>query len=338
MTSDPTYGIDYLVRLLRPYGLDKNWCYLSEDGNAHGMSRHRLAQECRNCDIYFNLSNINWIPELEQCRCRVLVDTDPVFTQIGAHGLGGPFARYQALYTFGENVHKPGCLMPTGGGNWLSTRQPVVLDLWDWEPGDRSAPFTTVMNWAPLGNRYSGWQDYGQKDREFEPFFNLPNITGERMELTAKTEESVKIRLTKGGWRLSDSLRVTRDPHVYQQYIKGSKAEFSVAKHGYVVTRCGWFSERSAAYLASSRPVLIQDTGFPDWLETGIGVIAFNSVEEAIAGIEEINSRYEFHCRTAREIAEVYFDSKIVLTRLIESALNPSARQSADQIQLSKNE
>ena len=138
------------------------------------------------------------------------------------------------------------------------------------------------------------------------------------------------------GWRLRNPLEVTHDPWTYQKYIQDSKAEFSVAKHGYVVTRCGWFSERSAAYLASGRPVVIQDTAFSDWLQTGVGVIAFNTAEEAIAGIEEINRRYEFHCRAARDIAEAYFDSKKVLTRLIESVRNTPVRQSADQMFTSK--
>ncbi len=134
MSGDPSYGVDYLLRLLRPFGLQRSWCYLAEDGTAYGMPRERLAQLCRESDVYLNISNINWIPELEACRRRVLIDTDPAFTQIGAHGLGGPYERYQALFTYGENVHRTGCEMPTSGARWLPTRQPVVLDLWLAEP------------------------------------------------------------------------------------------------------------------------------------------------------------------------------------------------------------
>jgi len=107
MTADPSYGIAYLKELLRRYGLDNDWCYLAEDGSAYGLPRGRLAQLCRESDIYFNLSNINWIPELEDCRRRVLVDTDPVFTQIGAHGLGGPYSRYDLLFTYGRTFIGP---------------------------------------------------------------------------------------------------------------------------------------------------------------------------------------------------------------------------------------
>jgi hypothetical protein len=325
MTPDPSYGIAYLRELLRPYGLDNDWCYLAQDGSAYGLPRDRLAQLCRECDVYFNLSNINWIPELEQCRRRVLVDTDPVFTQIGAHGLGGPYSRYDLLLTYGENVHQPDSTMPTGGTQWIPTRQPVVLDLWPVEGANRSAPFTTVMNWSTLGDQQHDGKVYGQKDREFDPFFSLPMTSGQSMEIAVKVPPNLGARLAEGGWRVTDPLEVTRDPYTYQRYLRSSRAEFSVAKHGYVVTRCGWFSERSAAYLASGRPVVVQDTGFSDWLETGSGIIPFKTPEEALAGVEEINRRYDFHCRAAREIAQEYFDARKILPPLIQRAMEHPA-------------
>ncbi len=321
-TSDPSYGVAYLQRLLRPYGLDDRWCYLAEDGTDYGIPRERLAMTCRECDVYLNLSNINWIPELEECKRRVLVDTDPVLTQLGAFGFGGPFSRYHALLTYGANVHQPACEMPTGGARWLPTRQPVVLDLWPTAAPDRSAPFTSVLNFKSYRDVERQGRVYGQKDREFEPFFSLPRDTGEPMELAVNASELVKQRLLAGGWRLTSTWEVSRDPWTYQRYIRASRAEFCVAKHAYVSTRCGWFSDRSTAYLASGRPIVVQDTGFSDWLPTGSGVIPFRTREEAIAGIEELNSRYEFHCRAAREIAEEYFDARKVLSGLLEQAMS----------------
>jgi len=133
--------------------------------------------------------------------------------------------------------------------------------------------------------------------------------------------------LTNHGWKVDDARTVTRTPKDYQQYIQSSRAEFSIAKEGYVVSRGGWFSDRSACYLASGRPVVVQDTGFSQWLTTGAGVIAFETLEEALAGIEEINSRYDFHCKAAREIASEYFDARRVLSDLLERAMNsPNGR------------
>ena len=259
MTSDPSYGIAYLVKLLRLHGLERSWCYLAEDGTAHGMSRERLAQLCRACDVYFNLSNINWIPEFELCTRRVLVDTDPVFTQIGGHGMSESFAVYDALFTYGENVHRPECTMPTAGVHWQPTRQPLVLDLWPVSEGEPAAPFTTVMNWTAYGEREHGGLVYGQKDREFTPYFSLPNDTGTSMEIAINGPSEVRERLVEGGWRIADPGKVTRDPWIYQDYLRSSRAEFSVAKHAYVSTRSGWFSDRSAGYLATGRPAVLQD-------------------------------------------------------------------------------
>ena len=317
-SSDPTYGIAYLRNLLEPHGLGGRWCYMAEDGSVHGMSRDELSAVCRQCDIYLNLSNINWIEELEQCSRRVLVDTDPVLTQTGQFGLGGSFSRYHRLLTYGENVHQPGSSMPTADARWFPTRQPVVLDLWPVSPPNGRGPFTTVMSWKGYPDIVHEGRVYGQKDREFEPYYSLPHRVGEQMELATSPPEAVVDRLTAGGWNVIDPLGITRDPSSYQRYIQSSRAEFSVAQHAYVSTRCGWFSDRSTGYLASGRPVVVQDTGFTDWLATDGGVIAFRTPDEAIAGIDDVNRRYEFHCREARRVAERYFDARKVLTDLID--------------------
>jgi hypothetical protein len=321
MTSDPGYGIGYLLELLQPHGLADRWCYLGEDGTAHGMPRERLAQLCRECDIYLTLSNLNWIPELEHCRRRVLVDTDPVLTQIGAHGFGKPFSWYDVLFTYGENVHRSGCSMPTAGVRWLPTRQPVVLDLWPVEPGDPSAPFTSVMNWSSVGDREHEGVIYGEKPREFAPFFCFPRDMGEPMELAINAPPDVQARLIGGGWRLVDARRVTRTPWTYQEYLKASRAEFAVARHAYVSTQCGWFSDRSTAYLAMGRPVILQDTGFSAFLPGDAGLLPYRTRQEAVAAMRQLRANYETHCRAARAVAEAHFDARRVLTSLLEGSL-----------------
>jgi hypothetical protein len=321
MTADPAWGIGYLLKLLQPHGLADHWCYLAEDGTAHGMPRERLAQLCRECDLYLTLSNLNWIPELEHCRRRVLVDTDPVLTQIGAHGLGPPFSWYDVLFTYGENALRPGCTMPTAGLRWLPTRQPVVLDLWPVATGDPSAPFTSVMNWSSIGEREHEGQFYGEKPREFVPFLDLPRDTGEAMELAINAPPDVRERLIAGGWRLVDAMHVTRTPWTYQEYLRASRAEFAVARHAYVSTQCGWFSDRSAAYLAMGRPVILQDTGFSAFLPGGSGLLPYRTPPEAVSAMRQLRADYPAHCRAARAVAEAHFDARRVLTSLLERSV-----------------
>src|SRR5262249_24580090 len=211
-THDPSYGIAYLLDLFRLYDLDERWCYIAEDETCYGMNRRILATAFQECDLFLNLSNINWIPEIELCPRRILVDTDPVFTQIGAHGLGGPFSNYHACFTYGENIHQPGCDMPTCGHTWLPTRQPIALDIWRIEASNPSAPFTTVMNWTAFGDSVHQGRTYGQKDRQFEPFFMLPVESGQPMELAVSVPSQIRTRMEAGGWVIRDPRRVTESP------------------------------------------------------------------------------------------------------------------------------
>jgi len=320
MTSDATYGLDYLRTLLGRHGLAGSWCYLAEDGREHGMTREALAQFCRECDLCLNLSNMNWIDELMLCRRRALVDTDPVFTQIGVHGMAA-LDRYHALFSFGENVHRAGSTMPTGHASWQPTRQPVVLELWPVLPGDPEAPFTTVINWSPMPDHRHNGRVYGQKSAQFEPFFCLPHDAGQPMRIAVNAPTEVCQRLKQGGWELADPLGITRDAGTYQEFVRSSRGEFCVAKHAYVVTRCGWFSDRSTAYLASGRPVVVEDTGFSDFLPCGRGLLAYRDREEALAAIQSVAADYPEHCRAARDLVAEHFDSRRVLTQLLAESV-----------------
>jgi hypothetical protein len=161
------------------------------------------------------------------------------------------------------------------------------------------------------------------KSESFAPFVDLPRRTGARFELALGTPDAPRPLLAEHGWALVNPLEVARDAAAYQEYIRGSKGEFSVAKDGYVVSRCGWFSERSACYLASGRPVVTQETGFSALLPTGQGLLAFSTPGEAAACIAEVERDYELHCRAARTLAEDEFDSDVVLTRLLEEVPAP---------------
>jgi hypothetical protein len=177
------------------------------------------------------------------------------------------------------------------------------------------------MQWDSYPARAFAGRRYGMKADSFGPLLDLPSRAGPIFELALGGASAPRDLLRQRGWGLRDPLAVTRDPWTYQEYIRSSKAEFGAAKHGYVASRCGWFSERSACYLASGRPVLAQDTGFGRSIPTGAGVLAFRTVDDALAAVEEVDRRYGFHCREARAVAEAYFDAARVLPALIEAAV-----------------
>lgn len=317
MTDDPAYGIAFLQGLLRRYAPDIRWCYLTEDGAAHGTTRADLAQACRECDAYLNLSNINYIDEIQLCRRRALIDTDPVFTQLSRFGLGGPWPTYHTLFTYGENVHRAGCDMPSGGAEWIPTRQPVVMDLWKPGPPDAGAPFTTVMNWSAFGDREVDGRVYGQKDRQFAAFFDLPRRSERPMEIAVNVPPDVRQGLSEGGWRIVNPLEVSREAHVFQAFLNRSAGEFCVAKHAYVSTRCGWFSDRTTGYLASGRPAVVEDTGFSDFLPVGEGLFAFRHRDEAIRALSAIAQDPDRHCAVARALVAEHFAAERVLSDLL---------------------
>jgi hypothetical protein len=285
---------------------------------------------CSSADLLINLGQTNplrvWLTKVP---VRALIDTDPGFTQIRI--LREPERRSRALqhtvfFSFAGNLGADRCTVPKDGLPWRATRQPIVLDAWPVTSGPDAGRFSTVMQWdsyTPL--EYEG-RRFGMKSDSFGPYIDLPDRVGPIFDLALAGRAAPRSTLHVKGWRLSDPLRETRDIGTYQQFIQRSKAEFSVAKHGYVSSWSGWFSERSAAYLASARPVVLQDTGFSDWLHAEGGIVPFNNPDEALVGIADIEGRYQFHCRAAREVAEAYFDARRVLSDLIDIAMNRSTR------------
>lgn len=332
--TDPTYGLSFAARTLERVGLGGCWAYWDAHTSRWlGPCAERIGEICATADLLLNLCGVNPLrPWLVEVPVRALIDEDPAFTQI--RHLTDPLARQLALqhtafFSFAENVGRPGCGVPDDGLPWRPTRQPVVLEALQPTPGPAKGKFTTLMLWASYPAREYGGVRYGMKSDSFGPFLDLPERAGPIFELAVGSPTAPRGLLRSKGWRLRDPRAPTRDVRTYEQYIRRSKAEFSVAKHGYVVSRSGWFSERSVAYLASGRPVLVQETGFSDWLQTGSGVIPFATPEEALAGVEEINCRYEAHCRAARAIAEEYFDAGKVLPRLLETAIDPARARAA---------
>lgn len=331
MVTDPSYGLGFTSRAFRRAGISDRWAYYDEHQSCwRGPAADKIMDVCATADLVLNVSGVNPLrPWLMHAPARVLIDTDPGFTQI--RHITEPDARKFALrhnrfVSFAENIGGPVATVPDDGLAWRRTRQPIVLDAWPVTPGPPLGEFRTVMQWDSYPPREYKGRRYGMKSDSFQAYAKLPQRTDAHLGLAA-TRLPPKMRdlLKSTGWSLHDAHRLSRDPWTYQTFLQDSKAELTVAKHGYVASRCGWFSERSACFLASGRPVIAQDTGFSSWMETGSGLLPFSTIEEALEAIEEVTSFYERHCRAARELAVEYFDSRKVLTQLIDRVMNPAA-------------
>jgi hypothetical protein len=224
-------------------------------------------------------------------------------------------------FTFGENMGKEDCRIPTFNINWIPTRQPVCLPLWANKTRlPRKNVMSTVMNWsvsAPLLYDNTTW---GQKNSEVEKFMKLPSGF-EKLDfelMVANLPAEKKLEMQNSGWKILDPLTDVTNSDDYQDFILSSAAEFSVAKETYVKSNSGWFSCRSACYLAAGRPVITQETGWSKYIPSGAGLFAFSDMNSAVEALGQLLSNFEKHSRSAQEISVEYFDSNKVLTELIE--------------------
>jgi hypothetical protein len=263
--------------------------------------------------------------EYRAARRLVYIDSDPVFTQVklakGQQDFMALVDAHDVHFSFGERLGPP---LPSTGHRWLPTRQPVLLDEWK-SAAAPTRPFTTVMNWSSYNVVEFHGSRYGQKDIEFMKFVDLPErVRPARLEIAmnaaGKNANAPLGLLRRKGWSFVSPDEVAGSLDDYRTFIQSSKAEWSVAKNGYVQGRAGWFSCRSACYLAAGRPVVVQDTGFGAVLPTGEGLLAFQTLEQAVAAIRAVEADTARHSRAAREIAERYFAADRVLTELIERA------------------
>jgi hypothetical protein len=324
--EDPAYGINFIENFFSSFELNERWIYYDKHQDKwYGKFSEAHVSTFTSFDMLINLSCSNPIRNwLEDIPLKILVDTDPVFSQI--RNLNDPkrmalAQRHNAFFTFGENFGTDSCTIPGDGFSWEPTRQPVVMNAWPFLPGQSDGKFTTVMQWESYASQEFNGQFFGQKSESFFKFMTFPNMTSAKLEIAVGGASAPKKTLKENGWEICNPLEIASDPWKYQEYLQKSKGEFSVSKHGYVVSNSGWFSERSAAYLASGRPVVLEDTGFSKWIETGKGVISFRTPEEAMDGIKLVNMDYKENCRRARILAEEYFNASSVLTKLIEHAM-----------------
>lgn len=336
MTDDPSYSAAYLDDFFARYApeLSDCWHYLHLHDTSYGMSRVTFDAFAKSADLFINVSGGSFFPDALSPRCvKLFIDTDPGYNQIilserpswsenvdrwcaGVHA-------HDRHFTYAENFGAADCLVPGAGIAWKKTRMPIVPELWQARPEALApdAAWSTVMTWNVFkGKLEHRGVEYRGKAEEFVRIADLPHRFDQPFRLAIGGTEAPFEALSAQGWRVEDGPAVTLTPQDYQDYVAASRGEVSVAKNVYVAMKTGWFSTRSAGYLAASRPVVVQDTGFSRLLPTGRGLHAFSTGDEAAAAIEAVEANHVAEMQAARDIALAHFDASDVLTRLIEDA------------------
>jgi hypothetical protein len=329
VVEDSSYSVAFLADVMGRFGLADRWVYVDGvTGVHHGLSRDRLTRIYQDADALFNVCGATKLTEDHlQCPIRVYLETDPVFEQIRV--AEGDRQAIEALeehthhFTYGENLGQPDCPIPLEKFAWRPTRPPVIPDLWTAPIDPRAERFTTVATWKNVGKdiHFQGETYFWSKHLNFLRVIDLPSRTRQPLEMAIEMDDpAARDLLTRNGWILTDAFQVSRDLTTYQRHIQRSRGEFTVAKDLVARTRSGWFSDRSVCYLAASKPVVTQDTGFGKYIPAGVGLLAFETVEEAAAALDEVNRDYERHCREAGRIAQEYFAADRILSQLCREA------------------
>jgi hypothetical protein len=333
ITGDCRFTTRYIAQLLEWCGMPDRWAYCAaaEGGRGYGPAASRLADLWRHADALINLTGATVLRD-EHLRVpvRIFLETDPVLPQIEV-AQGRPFtidllAAHTHHFTFGENLGAADCAVPVGRFAYQPTRQPVVLDWWTDERSPQAhdkGKFTTIASWQQDGKdiEWNGEVYSWSKHREFLKFLDVPRLSGRAFELALACGDREAVRLLEShGWHVRDALALSRNILPYRDYILGSRAEFTVAKDQNIRLRSGWFSDRSATYLAAGKPVITQNTAFGNILPTGKGLFAFDILDEVLAAVEAIEADYPAQSRAAREIAGEYFAAERVVASLLERA------------------
>ncbi len=327
--SDSDYALPYLAHIAKSFGVEDSWAYRRSysDKEWFGISQCNAEEMLTHADMVLNISGATRFAE-EGLKVGRLIyfGTDPGYHEImyanGDEDIVTLINEHDIVVTYGENIGTKESGLPALPNFRATTRQPVLLDLWqDGTPiNDR---FTTVGNWKQIGKDidYRGDTYYWSKHYEILKIIELPAHIDQKIELAMglnqlSTED--RLLLESHGWELKDAHSFTTDPWPYRHYIQTSQGEFTVAKDQNVRLRSGWFSERSACYLAAGRPVITQDTGIKTILPTGVGLFAYSSMDEIIEAFEAISRDYTKHSQAALEISEEYFKAERVLANLLD--------------------
>ena len=330
MSPDVTGNLKMVVPYLQAHGFGDHWAFRGNypDGKCYGMTEAQILQLYKDADGFLNVTGAQEIrPEHHAIKRRIYVESDPFASQVkvaqGNRGMIEMLAAHDSHFSFGENIGAPDCDTPVERFKWLPTRQPVALELWNVGSPTGGAAYTTITTWHNK-NKNLEWRGdtwYWTKDREFEKVLDLPRRRPSlAFELATSVGEDIQKLLRDHGWRQTGSVEISRDADLYRQYIQQSRGEFTVARDQYVRPHTGWFSDRTACYLAAGRPVITQETGFSKFLPSGRGLFGFKTMDDILAALDAIESNYAGHCRAAAELARDYFAAEKVVGSLMERA------------------
>lgn len=320
-SNDCSFGISAVSNLLSRFDLGHNWCYVDHENNYFGIGKQRLLEIFRTADLYIDSGAHNsWAEESQSTAKTVIIEGEPASTQIKWHRLaneGVTPPKYDAYYSNGTNA---GAVIQDGPVSlieWKHIFNPVCTDVFHFSPPSTAGAYTTIMNWQSHKPIQFEGKTYGQKDVEFNKFIELPDASGVPFLVAISGSNIPVAEIEARSWKICDAQLVTHTVDDYWNFIRNSKAEFSVCKNIFAEKKTGWFSDRSAAYLASGRPVVLQETGFSDALPTGAGLFAFSTLDEAAEAIARIEADYQYHCRKAREIACEFLDAQKVMKKFL---------------------
>ena len=326
LSSDAVGNIGSIVPTLQAYGFGDRWAFRGRypGGKCYGMTEQQLRETYAEADAFLNVTGgQELLDEHVPIKRRIYIESDPFALQIkvseGDVATINMLAAYHRLFSFGENLGAPDCDVPIEMFRWLPTRQPVALELWH-GPSRGGDTFNTITTWHNKGKDivWRGRTWHWTKDREFQKFLDLPKRRSERFELAVTADEWTIASLRANGWRQTSSIQISGNLDRYRAYILQSRGEFTVAREQYVRPKTGWFSDRSACYLAAGRPVIAQETGFSKFLPTGRGLFSFKTMSDILNAVEAIKSDYEGNCRAAREIAAEFFSAEKVIGGLMD--------------------
>ncbi len=334
-SDDVAYNVRYLQDTLLRSGSDfrERWSLRAPDGTYHGASLDAVRRFCNQAELFLNVSGGCWLRDEYRGAKRIAyLDSDPCYSQAKLQAVEqgtatdeqaysvGLIRAHNCFFTFAENIGAADCTIPSCGLEWHPTRQPIVLDDWPYSFDAGARRYTTVMSWkTDVTLPTLSGTTYGGKDVELRRFMDLPRRVGVSLEL-ALSGPAPHAELTQHGWHIVDAHEKSVTPDVYFDYLRGSRAEWSIAKNAYVASRSGWFSTRSAAYLALGKPVVVQDTGFRPYYPVDAGIFAFSTIDEAAAAIDAVEHDYKRQCEAARATAEREFAAERVMGRLLADA------------------